>query len=110
MGDNGRTSNAGLDSTNCSSARWSSASGFKPTAGEKQSGAAVVVGTWMGSTELAVSSEELEGATVLATVVLAASLDTATVAKGITATDDGAGRCSESSDEMFSTMVRSAPP
>ena len=52
------------------------------------------VGTCLGTTELVVTSDEIEAVTVLATVVLAASLDTASVAKGTTASglaDDGAG-------------------
>ena len=52
--------------------RWSCASGLGPVY-DRGSGATIVVGTWFGSTELVVSSDEIEAATVLATVVLAAS-------------------------------------
>ena len=71
-GDNGRTTVDGLDSDHLSSARWSCASGLGPVY-DRGSGATIVVGTWFGSTELVVSSDEIEAATVLATVVLAAS-------------------------------------
>ena len=55
---------------------------------------ATPLGTWLGTTESVVASDEIEAVTVLATLVFAASLDTASVAKGTTASDladDGAG-------------------
>ena len=57
-------------------------------------GATVGVGTWPGTTELVVTTDEIEAATVLTTVVFAASLDTASVAKGTISSglaDNGAG-------------------
>ena len=92
-GDNDRTTVDGLDSDHLSSAWWSCASGFRPVY-DRGRGATVGVGTRLGTTELVVTYDEIEAVTVLATVVLAASLDTASVAKGTTASglaDDGAG-------------------
>ena len=57
-------------------------------------GATVGVGTWPRTTELVVTTDEIEAATVRTTVVLAASLDTASVAKGTISSglaDNGAG-------------------